>query len=397
MKLYAQQGYGTGERIVTGLQQGVIDGAIVSPKDCSLERVNGLFSMMENDFPSAHRLFDPQFYTSILALESASIGKLSGDDYPYLQSRRRGQLESESMIVRDLQTCLEFQKSVNVTSAIAPNIVIRQSFNSIEAVIAKNFIRHSANIWGELGGETPLYATLIVDAEALQDRHELVNFLTDITLLENPPAGFYLAVNHPTTAILPELIDQRTLAGWMLLNHSLSLNGFEVINGYSDMLSPFLAAAGATAGATGWWSNLKVFSMSRFQVSSGGGSRPIARYFSKALLNSIRFDEFDRIRRGYPVVTNGLPADRYFSDVNGSQPDSQVEEVIQSWEAIGSYWATGIPELSECRDWVSEARNLYGQLNASPGINLPARSNDYHLDSLEDGLDLFGELAEIEF
>ena len=36
----------------------------------------------------------------------------------------------------------------------------------------------------------------------------------------------------------------------MFLNDVLSVNGFLVINGFSDLLTPFLGAAGAEAGAT---------------------------------------------------------------------------------------------------------------------------------------------------
>ena len=396
MKLYAQQGYGTGDRIARGLECGWIDGAILSPKDSSLARIQGLLRTMEESYPSADRLFDPQFYASVIPVEDAKWGKLSGEDFPYLQARRRSQLESEAAIREDLLATLQFQKELPLTAAIGPNITIRQSLNSIEAVVAKNFIRETRSVWNELGGEVPVYATLAIDAIALQDRHELQNFLTDITLLEDPPDGFYLLINHPTAEIPSELIDHRTLAGWMMLNHSLSINGFEVINGYSDILSPLLAAAGATAGATGWWSNLKVFSLDRFQISTGGGRRPVARYLSKNLLNSIRFDELDRLRNSFPELLNGLDSDDFYLADNGSQPDSQVEEVLQSWETIGSYWQDGAPSLADCQSNIVSAENFYRRLKASPGVSLPARSNDNHLESIEDGINLFAELAELE-
>lgn len=397
MKLYAQQGYGIGDRIAEGLRNQLIDGAILSPKDCRLDRIKQELAMMADEFPDADRLFDPQYYAAIIPLEDANLGHLAGEDYPYLQWRRRANLESEQAIIADLKACLDEQRKLAVTAIIAPNITISKSLNSIEAVIAKNFIRHSASVYSETGDTRPLYATLAVDAEALQDRHELMSFLTDITLLDTPPDGFYLLINHTTPEVPPELVDYRTLAGAMLINHSLELNGFNVINGYSDMLSPFLAAAGASAAATGWWSNLKVFSLSRFQISTGGGRRPVQRYLSKALLNSIRFDELDRIKERFPDVLNQLPSDVYYNRVDsGSQPDSQVEEVMQTWDTLRSFWAASSPTPSDCLQWIEQAGHLYRQLKASPGIILPARSNDNHLESLEDGVKLFAELGEIQ-
>ena len=313
MKLYAQQGHGTGSddrnRILAGLRDGYLHGAIYSPKDYGADRTIAALDVMAQEFPAKDRLFDPQFYAAVVAHEpDGRFGKLmSGEDYPYFEPRRRAQLESENRVRADLQACLQFQNNLQVTASIAPNIVIRQRFNSIEAVIAKNFIRNAKEIWTGIDKTRPVYATLAMDAEALQDRNELNEFLAEITILEQPPDGFYLLVNNPSSGISPELVDPRTLAGWLYLNHSLKLNGFGVINGFSDILTPFLSAAGGDAGATGWYSTQKVFSMDRFAPPTPGGRRPVLRYLSKALLNSIRFDEFHRLRGAFPDIVNGLP------------------------------------------------------------------------------------------
>ncbi len=401
MRVYAQQGYGTGAnggKIVEGLQQGFIHGAILSPKDYRIERVSDLLATMSSDHSRAERLFDPQVYASLIAHDpAAKMGRLLENDYPYFGSRRRSQLETESTVVEDLRACLAFQRDLDVTKAIAPNILIKRSFNSIEGLIAKTFIRHAARIWAQVGDDRPLLATIAVDADALQDRNELASFLGDITVLEEPPSGFYLLVANPASQIGPELVDYRTLAGWMLLNHALSVNGFEIVNGFSDILTPFLCAAGGQAGATGWWANLKVFSMDRFEPPSPGGRRPVLRYLSKALLNSIRFDELQRLRGLFPAVLNGLATDSLYDEANGSQPDDQQAEVLQTWDAVSSFAPPGTtPSLDQCVDWVRNSRRLYDSINASPAMRLVGRSNDNHLDHLLGGLKLFAELAEID-
>lgn len=403
MKLYAQQGYGTGsgesDRIVAGLTAGHIQGAIISPKDFSLDRTTELLNHMLGNFPEADRLFDPQCYASVLAHDPDSrMGKLVSGDYNYFEARRRSQLESESSVRADLKSCLEFQVGLPVSAVIAPGIVIRQRFNSVEAVIAKTFIRNAKEVWQSIGDGRPLYVTLAMDADALQDRHELEEFLSDITVLDSPPDGFYLLVNNPTSGIAPELVDPRTLAGWMLMNHSLSLNGFDVINGYSDILTPFLAAAGGSAGATGWFNTQKVFSLDRFAPPTPGGRRPVLRYLSKALLNSIRFDELERLRGRFPDVLNGLGTDALYPLNEGSMPIGQMAEVMQTWDVISSFSpGASEPTLTECREWITAAGVLYERINLSPGMRLMGRSNGDHLESLRGGLRLFAELAEIDF
>lgn len=403
MKLYAQQGHGTGEKISEGLSRGWIDGAILSPKDNRREKIERHLADIAVNFPQADRLFDPQFYASLLALvDGARLGRLTAEDYPYFEARRRGQLESETQIRRDLAAVLRFEAGLSVTHAIAPNIVIPQTLNSAEAVIAKNFIRNTRSSWSEVGDNRPVYATLAVGADALQDRQELEEFLSDITLLEERPDGFYLLVRQESSTATEQLIDSRSLAGWMLLNYSLKLNGFEVVNGFSDILTPFLCAVGGDAGATGWWSNLKTFALDRFEPAVPGGQQPIPRYLSCGLLNSIRFDELQRLRRRIPGVLNGLPSDTFYPENNGSRPGDRTVEMLQTWDAIrglNGRLSEGNTNgnLRACSEWVEEARGDYAQVNAPGGLPLPGRSNEDHLDPLRYGIQMFADLAEIDF
>lgn len=401
MNLYAQQGYGTGNKIIDGLSRGWIDGAILSPKDNQFARLRDQLDSMTTDFPMADRLVDPQFYATLIArIDGTRLGRLAVD-YPYFEPRRRGQLESETQIRLDLEAVLRFQADLPVTHVIAPNIIIPRSLNSVEAVIAKNFIRNTQTVWATLNDERPIYATLAVSDEALRDRQELEEFLIDITVLDEGPDGFYLLVYHDSSAAMEDLIDSRTMAAWLLLNHSLKLNGYQLINGYSDILTPFLAAAGADAGATGWWSNLKVFSLERFEPAVPGGQQPVPRYLSCGLLNSIRFDELQRIRDVVPRVLNDLDSDDYYPTNNGSRPDDRTVEMLQTWEAI-RHLNESIREgetvlnMRQCQAWVNQARNLYVEVNTDAGLQLFKRSNDAHLDPIRYGIEMFADLAEID-
>lgn len=160
----------------------------------------------------------------------------------------------------------------------------------------------------------------------------------------------------------------------------------------------FHAPTGGEAGATGWFNTQKVFSLDRFAPPSPGGRRPVYRYLSTRLLNSIRFDELQLLRDRFPEILNGLPTDEFYDPEDGSMPNGQLQEVLQTWEAISSFAHNGeTPELTDCRDWIAAATTLYEQINLSPGMRLMGRSNGDHLEALAGGLTLFAELAEIDF
>src|SRR5439155_7506456 len=126
-----------------------------------------------------------------------------------------------------------------------------------------------------------------LDRRALLSPSDFKSFINDLTGLENPPDGFYLLVgggpiNERSDVAQSELMDANVIAGWMMLNHALSQNGQRVVNGFADLLSPFLAAAGSHACATGWWSTLRTFTMGRYvKAARAGGQPPIIRYVSK--------------------------------------------------------------------------------------------------------------------
>ena len=182
----------------------------------------------------------------------------------------------------------------------------------------------------------------------------------------------------------------------MYLNHALRLNGFEVLNGYSDIMTPFLGAAGGNAGALGWWSNLRAFSLDRFAPASSGGRLPIQRYLSTNLLNRITYFESDQLRSLAPEVVNNLPTDTLYLPTEGSAP-KRNEEVLQSWEAVRTLSARfantdQVAALQACLVAIAEAQELYEQIP----LPLDTKSNAEHLEPLREGIELFARLAEIE-
>lgn len=392
MKLYAQVGHGLAEKVNQGLSESIIDGAILSPKDLQRTTLDARISDIRNTHPEADILIDPQFYVTFSAdLPNVNIGKIG--EWGYFRTYRKSELEQEATVKQVLTDFYQDVRPSEVTAIISPNIFISQSFDSREAVIAKHFIRHAKATQEEIGDTRPLYASLIICREALQDQREFEEFINDITMIDNPPDGIYLVIASRSVKARSDLYHTDVISNWMLLNLSLSINGLEVINGYSDILTPFLGAVGGTAGATGWWSNSRVFSMERF-FPADGGRLPIIRYLSKLLLNRVTFPEKEALRQFVPGVINGFPHDADYDP----EPE-RSKEVLQSWETIKSLNldlnAGDVSEnIRKCLNRIEKAKQAYANI-ASEGLRLDPKSNSEHLEPLSAGIQQFRQRAEL--
>jgi len=400
VKLLAQHGFADGEKTKEGLNQGLLEGVIFSAKDIALQKLETCISEHSAINPKAFLLFDPQFYASLFASDPrARTGKLSDDYKAYFSTRRRSQLENEAQVVADINATVKFQIGLKVSAIIAPNILIPRSFNSIEAAIAKDFIRNARPIYKRLDDPRPVYATLAVSRNALLDKEELIAFLNDITLMEDSPEGFYLLIGVNSSEARSEIFNADVIGGWMFLNYVLKANGFKVVNGYSDLLSPFLSAAGGDYGATGWFGTLRAFSIDRFLPGAGGGQLPIMRYLSSSLLNRITYYELHNLRNAVPEVLNGLPTDSLYDPAIGSEP-KRNKEVLQSWDALKNILSK-IPSgsvkrsISHCEVLVNNALELYAKAEAELPTPWENRSDAEHLEDLQNGLRSFRKLAEL--
>jgi len=397
MKIFAQYGYGEGQKINQGLADDLIDGVIYSPKDVTPQKLEEKLEELSSSYPEAELLFDPQFYVSLMGKNpNLNVGKLEGytDDYFSLVSRNK--LESEKNVTSIIKKVIGFQNKFPLSSKVSPNILISRTFDSIEGVISKQFVRLAREAYEEAGSKGKLICTLAISAEALSNLTELQEFLSSITIIENPPDGFYLLVAARGLAIAnSELFNSDVIAGWMLLNYSLNLNGFRVINGYSDLLSPFLVAAGGEGLSTGWYSNLRNFSLERFApIKQVGGSLPIIRYLSTSLLNRIRFDELNALKDRFKQILNNLDTDRFYTE----EEIDRKNEVLQNWDALynislevskGSIKT----RIERCKEKVNTATELYSKI--TPFFPLDRKSSGNHLEAIQLGLEKFSRLAEI--
>jgi len=131
-----------------------------------------------------------------------------------------------------------------------PNIILGRSFDSPEAAIAMNFVRATGVQGKKIAPEKRIYATLAGSGEALINIEELVRFLNQLIVLETRPDGFYVLVAAGNAEARTDLFNAEVIAGWMFLNHALSVKGCLVINGFSDLLTTL-----SRSGRGGGWSH----------------------------------------------------------------------------------------------------------------------------------------------
>ena len=170
MKLFAQHGFSDGLKIVEGLSKELVDGVIFSPRDITPEKLRESASKFTESAPISERLFDPQYYATLSALDPLSrTGYLKEEYSCYFAPRRYDQLLSESEVIEDVSKVLECERALPLTALIGPNIIIGCSFDSAEAAIAMNFVRATGVQGKKIAPEKRIYATMAVSGEALFD------------------------------------------------------------------------------------------------------------------------------------------------------------------------------------------------------------------------------------
>lgn len=400
MKIFAQHGHAPSDKLTRAVEERIINGVIISPRYLTPGSAHTLVGELKNIHNEVEIFVDSEFYaTRYIGTPNAQLRYL--EEWQYFLPTRQNEFlvgtEKTDSILR-----IAFQKHIEMgcTGLLAPNIYISNSFDSIEAAIAISFINRTKPIANEMGIKLPVYATLAVGRDAIVDQQSYLRFLNTITAINPSPDGIYILVGAGSTdervgTIRSEILSPDVIAGWMLLNYSLSLNGLSVINGFSDILTPFLGAVGAQVGATGWWTNLQVFSMGRYIKGTRGGQLPIIRYLSKKLINRITINEREAFVEVLPDILNNLSSDSFYIE----REPSRTEETIQAWQAISSLNEEIISDsieqnLTIIKNKILEAENMYNLLQTH-GFTDRYESNQEYLSALKNGIILFEQQAEL--
>lgn len=397
--LLAQAGYGRGQKVHQGLEDELIGGVILSPKDERRERLEECIADLSENNDDAWLLFDPQFYVATLSVPRD--GRLP--EYGYYQDHAplsRTQF-SPRQIARYTSACLDYQYNTlhGLTRLISPTVRF-DDFRDSWSQIALNMAEAAIDHHGTLDNPEPLLVSVVTSEAAMQNEAALGEFLDALSSLDVD--GFYLLIIRSSSGYQPAM-DARAMENLLYFVHVLAhLNDYQVVVGYSDWLGFLLHAAGATATATGWHQTLRQFSMSRFEPATGG-RRPRKRYSSGPMLSSpLIVPELQDIHAVglLPNVLTGTDHDAILATNPAAGEAGWTDEIgcFTHWaavrDAIAQVEAHGRPagKAASALELIDRASALYDELLHS-GVNFETQTGPNHLAAWRDALNAFRQVA----
>lgn len=380
MTIYAQEGWGKSDKMDRGMEAGAIAGVIWSPRDEDPGSLPRTILECRSAHPGAVMLFDPQFYATTVTNPRA--GHLP--DYPYYQhGLSRASFSDPQNIQKFVRETLEYQATLQVDRLVGPTVLL-EDFRDPWSQVALMMASASVSYHASMRSPPPLLISLLISETALTSQPSLEEYLDHLSLLE--AHGVYFIVRRNSQQY-QAVFEPTSLENLLYLVYVLAeVNKYEVVSGFCDFVGLLLHAVGATATGSGWYSNLRQFSMDRF-LPAEGGRAPRPRYSSLPLLNSILINELDSIHQigQLPVVMSGSPYDSAFS---GTTPPSSIPwppdtsalhhwAVLQS-SAAGVQGRTVAHRLNRCMQMLGQAEAIYNSLGQS-GVTFDVGSDNRHL------------------
>ena len=381
MTILAQHGYGKSNKIEQGIANGSIHGVVMSPRDAVPSELAAFLNTVHNANPTAELLVDPQFY--IGAIGHARASKF--DLYPHHRRSLVPTSFSPTEIQNMVKDTLDWQGGLDITAVSSPTVIVSDlggRWAQIAMTLAQEtVIQHSGN--------KPLLINLVVEEEALRQKALVEDWLNDLTQLDVD--GFYLVVCR-SSASYRQHYDPEVLGSLLLICYSLAeLNQYRVYCGYTDMVTLLLHAIGVAGTASGWYFNLRQFTLTRF-LPSGGGRRPRPRYSSRPLLNSIFLSELDGIYSGGQMasVLSATQLDGRFAGTTNPEnvPWPDPDSWLHHWNVLNdiSRLAAGTTvqdRLNSAENLISRALAIYAQI--APMVPFSNETGPTHLECWLDG------------
>lgn len=395
MPILAQHGFGDGNpgRIEAGLRADVIEGCILSPKDLSLASLQSKIAGIREIKQSAKIFFDPQYYASILGnIDGARLGNLISDYTDYFGAKHYKDLRRERNIQSEVKKVIQFQQRININEIILPGIMIQDGLKSESASIAKSFIEISDEIAAGQNISQQSWITLALGESCFRDLKSLQDLVDEITGMWLQSQGIYLLIETSNLNGSSPWCNSSVLSGQMYLVYALNLAGFKVTCGYSGLPAPYLAAAGASNIAFGWFETLRFFSLDRFMPTTSMGKRPKKKYLSRALWTRLDSGLLLALKNAHPELLNGTIHDQPFKDGSPTEKD----EIVQHWDAVGTFCdeiasMEGISlRIADLRQQLLKSEQIKARI---PTLSLPGF--DERIAQTKGALRRFEDLAEL--
>ena len=389
--ILAQHGWGKTNKIERGIENGSVEGVILSPRDESPANLASLLNNIAACQPSVERLVDPQLYAA--TTWPVRDGRLA--EYPHYRQNMTSMSFSPAEIRSLVREALAWQYGLNVSAVVSPTVIVedlQSQWSQIAMMLAQETVDQHDD-------SRPLLISIAVEEGALRHRLQVHRWLDDLSQLD--VEGFYAIVQRrPQT--FRQHYDSEVLASLLLICFSLAeLNEYRMYIGYTDMPTLLLHAVGVTGTGSGWSTGLRQFDLRRFQPVSGG-RQPRPRYSSLPLMNSIYMTELDAIYNGGSVadVLSGTPFDtRFIGPPNPENvPWPADEAALHHWQVLARLSRSVLggsvgDRLDRARGQIAQSLGLYAQIGSL--VPFTTETSSTHLDQWLNALNRFRSEAAV--
>lgn len=381
MKIYHLLGHNHKWALDSYFQNNIGDGFIFSAFSFKYGKLeNGVSSYKPSQYLSKS-MVDLQFYGS----KRTVGGQL--ESYPFNPINLN---HSDSTMVAGtelIEKAIAYQESLKLRNIIIPVFYHEVSnfgkFEKYLKKINKIIVRRK-----DKGCKSKYFMTVPFSNSAiLNDDYveELLQATTDMPIVFD---GYYVVCDAKPEYKKKVSIDYDYYENLIKVFQVLKAQGFTTVFGYSNWDSLIFASLCDIDYITiGTYENLRNFNIQRFTESPGGGPSK-GWYFSEKLLNLVRAEEIKKLRRSNCL--NLIANDKnIFSDIilnkdyawNTHKPDVHKNYLLAISRLLKEI--ANIESVSKrtvfFQKKIDQARQLYGELEASYRVFLNDESSDYHL------------------
>ena len=247
---------------------------------------------------------DPQFY--LLNKE-----KSTNITYPFFPGNIKADFSTADLDVSNTklaEICIDYQVNAELEYIVIPTRYVDAVPTRYLEQMTENFVYPFLDIKFQKNITRKFLLTVVVKQIMIEDQDkldELLNWMTGLSDI----AGFYLIFENNFTSKQIKNFDylRKVLFFIDVLKH----NEFEVHIGYCNTESLIYSAAMPDSITIGSYENLRMFKISRFEMSEGKSMRaPNARLYSSKLLQWLDYNYIDSMKS---LIAN---YDSFFDDTN---------------------------------------------------------------------------------
>lgn len=394
MSLYLQHGFGKSTRIPDAYADGSASGVVFSPRNEKKYNLDAYIAELRS-MGSFSLMMDPQFHIST---QTPPKDNHLPKDYGYYQPGLTAHNFTKAAKIQSYAAdTLDFQHAMDLDRLLSPTVIL-STFSDRWTQIAFQLAEASATHHGGMSSPKPLMLSFVICETALDSRAEVDQFLDELTTYDVD--GFYLCIVRDE-ATYTQHFDPDRLAHLMYATYVLGeLNDFEVVFGYSDYLGLPLRAAGATAFASGWSQSLRQCHAGTFIKVDRKGRRPLVRYSSSPLLNTILLSELEQIHGFGKLndVLSNVALDSVISSSTSPESSNWNERVSERhhWQTLAdvdSTFGSGVRRnMRALQIRVAQAQSLYQDLE-SRGVRFSRNCDSSHLPEWDEAIKEFVRIA----